>query len=38
MNQKDENIWLKINTKNATNQANYANQRNVNTHQKTNSL
>lgn len=38
MNKKDENIWLKINTKNAINQANYANQRNVNTKIKPQSL
>lgn len=39
MNQKDRGIWLKINTKkNATNQVNYANQRNVNTKIKAQSL
>lgn len=38
MNQKDKDIWLKINTKNATNQVNYAKQRNVNTKIKAQSL
>lgn len=38
MNQKDKNIWLKINTKNAISQANYANQKNVNTKIKPQSL
>lgn len=38
MNRKDKIIWLKINTKNAINQANYANQRNVNTKIKPQSL
>jgi len=35
MNPKDKDIWLKINTKNATNQVNYANQRNVNKNKTT---
>lgn len=38
MNQKDKDIWLKINTKNAINQVNYANQRNVNMKTKPQSL
>lgn len=38
MNQKDNDIWLKINTKNATNQVDYAKQWNVNTKIKAQSL
>lgn len=38
MNKKDKDIWLKINTKNATNQVKYANQRNVNTKIKAQSV
>lgn len=38
MNQKDKDIWLKINTKNATNQVDYAKQWNVNTKIKAQSL
>lgn len=38
VNPKHKNIWLKINTKNEINQANYANQKNVNTKIKPQSL
>jgi hypothetical protein len=38
MNKKDKDIWLKINTKNAINQVNYANWRNVNIKVKPQSL